>query len=89
MMISMTESDVALLSDAALLALCESSMDCADQEELSLLLEKQRERQIEAKERSRLDHVLNVNRRGLLLKACARKEAVARGLRLRLDEQAK
>lgn len=82
------EPDVASLPDGQVLTMCELTMADAEHEELSDLLEKQRERQIQTTERKRLDQLLDAYRRGLLMKARALKEAVARGLRPRLDDHA-
>jgi hypothetical protein len=82
------EPDVAGLADQQLLALCDLTLEKAEQEELSLLLEKQREGQIQAGERQQLEHLLDLYRRGLLLKARALQEATTRGLRPRLDDHA-
>ncbi len=49
-----------------------------EQQQLSELLEKQREQQIDAIESRRLEDLMESYRRGLLLKARALKEAVKR-----------
>ncbi len=82
------EPEVASLPNDQLLTFCDLTMADWEQKELSSLLEKQRERDIESEERRRLDELLDIYRRGLLLKARALKEAVARGLRPRLDDHA-
>jgi hypothetical protein len=68
------------LSDARLLDLCDAALDSAQQEELSDLLAGMREGQLSETEQSRLDQLMAVYRRGLVLKAKALKEAVDRGL---------
>jgi hypothetical protein len=72
------------LSDDELLAVCESQMEAGDQEELSGLLARNREGLLEGGERSRLDQLMQLYRRGLVRKARALKTAVERGLRPRL-----
>jgi hypothetical protein len=76
------------LSDARLLDLCDAALDSAQQEELSDLLAGMREGQLSETEQSRLEQLMAVYRRGLVLKAKALKEAVDRGLRPRLDGHA-
>ena len=82
------EPDVAALADDQLLGVCDQTMESADEQELNLLLVKQRERAIQDDERQRLDRLLDIYRRGILLKARALKEAVTRGLKPRLDDHA-
>jgi hypothetical protein len=77
-----------LLSDARLLDLCDAGLDAAQQEELSELLAGMREGRLSESEQSRLEQLMAVYRRGLVLKARALKEAVDRGLRPRLDDHA-
>jgi hypothetical protein len=69
------------LSDADILSLCDLQMTDAEQEELSLLLARNREAKLDETEYHRLDDLLTIDRRGLLRKAQAWKEAVARGLK--------
>ncbi len=85
---AVSEHDVALLSDDQIKTLCDLTIDHAEQEQLSLLLEKQREQEIDAAESRRLEDLMESYRRGLLLKARALKEAVTRGLKSRLDDHA-
>jgi hypothetical protein len=75
------EPAVESLPDASLLALCEATLGAAPQEELSALLARHREGQLADAERERLDQLMDVYRRGLVLKARAVREAVARGLK--------
>jgi hypothetical protein len=76
---------VASLSDSALLALCSAEMNAEQQEELSKLLEKNREGQIQSEERGRLDALMSLYRRGLVRKAQAIETAVRRGLKPPLE----
>ena len=69
------------LSDADVLALCDSAMVEADQEQLSDLLARQREGELQAVEKQRLDELLQSYRKGLIFKARAWQAAVSRGLR--------
>ena len=69
------------LSDAEVLILCDSQMPANEQEQLSDLLWRQREEQLEAKDRPRLEQLLDVYRHRLLRKAEALRVAVSRGLR--------
>jgi hypothetical protein len=78
------EPPVEELSDEAVLALCDSQMEARQQEELSDLLARNREGPLQGAERSRLDALLQVYRRGLVRKARALKTAVERGLRPQL-----
>jgi len=76
------------LPDSELLALCDAKLDAAPQAELSTLLTDHREGALAASQQARLDELMAVYRRGLVLKARALKEAVARGLRPRLGDHA-
>ena len=82
------ESPVETLADGELLALCDATLDPADQEALSALLAGSREGTLSAPEKAILDALMDVYRRGLVLKARALKEAVGRGLRPPLTEDA-
>jgi hypothetical protein len=75
------EPAVESLPDAPLLALCEATLDAAAQEELSGLLARHREGELADPERQRMDRLMDAYRRGLVLKARALKEAVARGIK--------
>jgi hypothetical protein len=80
------ETPVETLPDADVLELTRSQLGDNDQAALSDLLGRQAE--LTPAERERLDGLLGVYRRGLVLKARAVKEAVARGLIPRLDGHA-
>ena len=82
------EPEVLSISNELLLQYCDLTMAAGEQTELSELLDKQREHSLDASERQRLDQLLENYRRGLLLKAKALNEAVARGLRPRLGDHA-
>jgi predicted transcriptional regulator len=82
------EPDVEMLPDDALLSLCDMTMSPADQATLSDLLAGHREGTLADRERVRLDELMEVYRRGLLLKARALREAVARGLRPPISDDA-
>jgi hypothetical protein len=76
------------LRDGELLALCDATLDAARQEEVSTLLAEFREGTLATSQRARLEELMAGYRRGLVLKARALSEAVARGLRPRLDDHA-
>ena len=76
------------LPDGELLALCDATLDAARQEELSALLSDLREGTLATSQRARLEEFMAGYRRGLVLKARALSEAVARGLRPCLDDHA-
>jgi hypothetical protein len=80
------QSPVESLSDAELLELCDATLDAAEQDELSDLLASLREGTLSPSHRGRLEQLMATYRRGLVRKAHALKEAVARGLRPRLDD---
>lgn len=82
------EPSVEALADGELLALCEATLDPADQEALSALLAGSREGTLSAADEAALDALMGAYRRGLILKARAMKEAVGRGLRPPLGEDA-
>jgi predicted transcriptional regulator len=79
------EPSIELLSDEQVLALCDSELEPAQQEQLSELLAKNREGQVSKAERQQLDELMSTYRRGLLRKAQALRVAVARGLKPRLS----
>jgi len=85
---AVTEQDFAHLSDDQIKDLCDLKLDDAEQQQMSVLLEKQREQEIDPVESQRLELLMDNYRRGLLLKARALKEAVKRGLKARLDDHA-
>jgi plasmid stability protein len=76
------------LPDDSLLALCDATLGQDDQAALSDLLARHREGALSAEETGRLDALMAAYRRGLVLKARAMKEAVARGLRPPLADDA-
>ncbi len=76
------------LPDGELLAICDATLDGVRQEELSVLLADHREGTLAISQRVRLEELMAGYRRGLVLKARALSEAVARGLRPRLDDHA-
>jgi hypothetical protein len=82
------EPAVESLPDDALLALCDASLSAADQDALTALLTGHREGALSGEETARLDELMADYRRGLVVKARALKEAVVRGLRPRLDDDA-
>ena len=73
-----------LLSNEELLAVCDSQLDESAQEELSELLDRNREQQLAEVEQRRLDDLMQNYRSELVRKAQAIKIAVDRGLRERL-----
>jgi hypothetical protein len=75
-------------SDAELLAICDALLPSADQDELGDLLARNRESLLDAGERRRLDELMGSYRQGLVLKAKAWREAVARGLKPPLSNSA-
>jgi hypothetical protein len=85
---AVAEPDVGSLSDESLQALCEATIEAGQQEELSDLLARHREGELTEADRARLDGLMAVYRSGLVRKARALKEAAARGLRPRLDDDA-
>jgi hypothetical protein len=70
-----------LLPDEELLAVCDSHPDEAQQEELSDLLDRNREGGLSDPERERMDQLMRSYRAALVRKAQALKVAVSRGLR--------
>jgi hypothetical protein len=85
---AIAEPEVESLSDEDVLRLCDLTLDDARQEELSDLLAMVRQDGLATTDRERLDHLMAAYRRGLVLKARALKEAVARGLKLPLADDA-
>jgi hypothetical protein len=69
------------MSDEDVLGLVDTTMDEDQQEEMSNLLAQQREREITAEGRVRLDELLNIYRHGTVRKSEALRVAVERGLR--------
>src|SRR5580698_6724081 len=77
-----------LLSDAAVLKLCDGQWDDSRQTELSDLLAVNRESRLNRASELRLNELMSDYRRDLVIKARAWKEAVARGLRSPLADDA-
>lgn len=75
------EPPVETLSDAAVLALCDSQLTEVQQSELDDLLNDQREGELTDVTHKRLDELMDVYRRGIVRKAQALQVAVRRGLR--------
>jgi predicted transcriptional regulator len=78
---AVSEPLVEALADDELLKLCDATLGAGKQAELSGLLADAREGTLDTAGRARLDDLMADYRRGLVLKARAWKEAVARGLR--------
>ncbi|MBK9232252.1 MAG: hypothetical protein IPO15_15715 [Anaerolineae bacterium] len=78
---TMSDLPVEALPDSQVLALCDSQLTNAQQEQLSRLLAHQREGWLSGDDRRRLDELMQVYRRGLVRKAQAIHVAVQRGLR--------
>lgn len=85
---AIVQPSVQSLSDEALLQLCDAQMDSAKQDQLSEFLARNREGQLEPDEQRVLDELMVDYRRGLVSKAQAWKEAVARGLKPPLSDDA-
>jgi hypothetical protein len=75
-----TDVPVSSLSDAQVLALRDLQMDDSQQRELGELLARQREETLDGADQVRLEELLATYRRGMVRKAQALREAVARGL---------
>jgi pyruvate-formate lyase len=75
-----TELPVQTLSDEEVLALTRLQFTPEEQESFSELLERNRENQLDAEGRQELNRLMKIYERGLLRKAQALQEAVARGL---------
>jgi hypothetical protein len=69
------------LSDEEILSLCDGQLTDEDQEEISILLARNSEGQLDDTNRTRLDALMQTYRREPVRKAQAWKVAVARGLR--------
>jgi hypothetical protein len=78
------EVPVDCLSDEEILSLCDGQLTDEDQEEISFLLARNSEGQLDGTNRTRLDALMQTYRRELVHKAQAWKVAVARGLRTAL-----
>ena len=83
---AVAEPDIEALPDDELLTRCDSALAADLQEELSGLLADAREDKLDAAGRARLDQLMALYRRGLVQKARAWREAVARGLRPSLTD---
>lgn len=70
-----------LLSDAELLAVCDTQWEASLQESLSDLLERNQEGELDTDERRWLEDLMRTYRAGLVRKAQALNEAAKRGLR--------
>lgn len=77
---------VELLADEQLLLIIKSQLPTEQQDELSDLLALNREEQLTPRQRIRLDELMHSYRQGLIRKAQALKEAVARGIQPPLRE---
>jgi hypothetical protein len=82
------EPDVECISDGELLALCDRALPESTQDEISDLLARNRESLLDDRERRRLDELMAYYRQCLLLKAKAWRQAVSRGLRPPLSDNA-
>jgi hypothetical protein len=82
------EPAVECASDEELLALCDAALSSAIQQELSDLLARSRESRLDVRDRRRLDELMASYRQGLVLKAKAWQQAVARGLKPPMSESA-
>jgi hypothetical protein len=80
---AVSEWDVESLPNDELLKLCDATLGADEQEELSNGLADARDGLLDAAGRARLDVLMARYRRGLVLKARAWQEAVARGLQNR------
>ena len=77
--------DLESLPDEVLLALCDSMLDSDSQTELSALLTRNRENDLDESGRQHLAKLMAEYQQGLLRKARARKIAVSRGLKPGLE----
>ena len=75
------EPPIEMLADDEVLTLCDLQMGPAQQEQLSDLLARHHEGQLDPSGHERLDALMDVYRHGLVRKAQALKVAVERGLR--------
>jgi hypothetical protein len=83
---AVAEQEMSGLADGEVLALCDAMIGADVQAELSGLLSAAREGALGGSERARLDELIALYRRGLVQKARAWKEAVARGPRASVDD---
>ena len=77
----MDEPPVESLPDRELLAVCDATLTEVEQDALTALLSRHGEGSLSAAETARLDALMAAYRQGLVVKARALREAVARGLR--------
>jgi hypothetical protein len=82
------EPAVENLPDGELLAFCDATFPPTEQNELSNLLAAHKDGKADVAAGARLDVLMTAYRRGLVLKARAIREAVARGLIPRLTDDA-
>jgi hypothetical protein len=85
MVVEFPDDLLELLPDAELLAVCDTQLPLEQQEELSDMLQRQREGLLRANESAHLEELMHRYRAGLVRKAQAIKVAVNRGLRPRLS----
>jgi hypothetical protein len=78
---AVAEPEIEALPDNELLTRCDSALPADLQEELSGLLSDARENKLDATASARLEQLMAIYRRGMVQKARAWREAVARGLR--------
>jgi|FLYN01.1.fsa_nt_gi hypothetical protein len=81
-----SELPVESLPDEQVLALCDLQMDRKQQKELSHLLAKNREGELDEAGRARLDELMEVYQQGMVRKSEALRVAVQRGLRAPLSQ---
>jgi hypothetical protein len=82
------EPAVESLPDGLLLVLCDATLSPVEQDALTALLAGHREGSLSDEDTARLDELMTRYRQGLVLKARALKEAVSRGLRSPLADDA-
>lgn len=82
---ALKEVPVESLPDERVLALCDMQLEGEQQEQMSELLARNREGQLDDVQARRLEELMQVYRRGLVRKAKALKVAVERGLRNPID----
>lgn len=78
---AVTELPVESLPDEQILTLCDLQIEPEQQEQLSDLLARNQEGQLDQAELDQLDQLMKIYRRGLVHKARALKVAVEKGLR--------
>jgi hypothetical protein len=85
---AIAEPPVETLPDSSIVALCDATSEPEQQEQLSALFKRSREGDLTDDDRGRLDRLMQNYPSGLKLKARALKEAVSRGLRSPLADDA-